>query len=137
MAAGGTALPWADAEAYAQAMLAADLAAYDDATALPGPVVFDRGLPDLIGYRRLAGLPACPVTEAAVRDHRYATQVFIALPWPEIYAKDAERKQTLAEVEATYEMMAAVYPACGYALIELPRASIAERVAFVRRFIGA
>jgi predicted ATPase len=118
-------------------MLAADLEAYAGAVTANGPVIFDRGLPDLIGYRRLAGLPRCAAVEAAVRDHRYSPRVFIAPPWPEIYAGDAERKQTPAEAEATHAMMAAVYPACGYTLVELPRAPVAERVTFVRAMVGA
>ena len=131
MATGGNALPWADRAAFAAAMLERDIAAHAAAGSAGGPLFFDRGLPDIAGYRALVGLPFCHATDAACRTRRYHRRVFIAPPWPEIYATDAERKQSPAEAERTYRSMAASYPAYGYELIELPRASVAERVAFV------
>ncbi|WP_237401488.1 AAA family ATPase [Rhodovulum sulfidophilum] len=50
MTSGGDALPWADRLAYADRMLERDLCAYSTAQALPGPVIFDRGVPDILGY---------------------------------------------------------------------------------------
>lgn len=64
---------------------------------------------------------------------RYQDIVFIAPVWPEIFAQDAERRQDLAEAERTWEAMAAVYPAYGYRLVELPKAPTADRVALVLR----
>jgi len=49
MARGGDALPWADRMAYAERMLERDLRAHSAAQALSGPVIFDRGIPDLMG----------------------------------------------------------------------------------------
>ena len=112
-------------------MLERDLKAIATAQTLPGPVFFDRGLPDIAGYRALSGLPPCPAVDAACRTHRYHSKVFIAPPWPEIYATDAERRQTPEEAERTYRAMKAIYPSFGYELIELPRTSVAERVAFI------
>lgn len=81
-------------------------------------------------------MPPCLAVGAACRTHRYHRQAFIAPPWPEIYTTDSERKQTFAEAERTYRAMATTYPAYGYELIELPRAGIADRVAFVLDHIG-
>lgn len=131
VATGGTALPWADRDAFAAAMLEHDLASHAAAQALPGPIFFDRGLPDIAGYRALSGLPPCPVVDAACRTHRYHRQAFIAPPWPEIYATDAERRQTPAEAERTYRAMLAIYAALDYELIELPRAPVDGRAAFI------
>jgi predicted ATPase len=69
---------------------------------------------------------------AAARRYRYNRRVFIAPPWTQIFAQDAERKQTFEEAESTHRAMIASYTDCGYELIELPRVSVAERVAFVR-----
>jgi predicted ATPase len=63
--------------------------------------------------------------------------VFIAPPWPEIFVADAERKQSLAEAEATYRAMIEVYTGLGYDLVALPRAPVAERVRFVRARMGS
>ncbi|MBL3598036.1 AAA family ATPase, partial [Rhodovulum sulfidophilum] len=57
MQSGGDALPWADRAAYAERMLEQDLRAYSALRALSGPVIFDRGIPDVLGYLMLCGLP--------------------------------------------------------------------------------
>lgn len=113
-------------------MTARDLAAHAAAATATGSIFFDRGLPDVVGYRRLAGLPASPSLDAACAVLRYHRRVFIAPPWPDIYATDAERRQTLAEAEQTCRVMAAVYAELGYELVELPRVGVAERLAFVQ-----
>src|SRR5215469_13220227 len=46
----GSALPWADRKAFAGLMLDWDLRCYRAALNMSGPVIFDRGLPDVIGY---------------------------------------------------------------------------------------
>ncbi|KFI24182.1 AAA family ATPase, partial [Paenirhodobacter enshiensis] len=50
MQSGGDALPWADRMAYAERMMERDLHAHRAAQALPSPVIFDRGIPDIMGY---------------------------------------------------------------------------------------
>jgi predicted ATPase len=62
---------------------------------------------------------------------RYHRHVFIAPPWPEIFAQDRERKQTLEEAERTYAAMVDVYTELGYELVELPRAPVAARLDFI------
>lgn len=136
MAADGNALPWADRGAFAEAMLAHDIRSYRGNCDAPGRVFFDRGIPDVIGYLTLVGLNV-PTTmhEAALR-YRYHRRVFIAPPWPEIFTQDDERKQTPDEAIRTYDAMMRVYPQYGYEPVELPRADLATRVAFVQAFSG-
>ncbi|MCE8455716.1 AAA family ATPase [Rhodovulum sulfidophilum] len=57
MQSGGDALPWADRAAYAERMLEQDLRAYSALRALSAPVIFDRGILDVLGYLMLCGLP--------------------------------------------------------------------------------
>ncbi|EIZ81157.1 hypothetical protein WSK_0102 [Novosphingobium sp. Rr 2-17] len=133
---GGTALPWNDREAFANLMLAWEMRSYRDAVNAPGPIIFDRGIPDVIGYLRLCGLPVpAPVLRAAEL-RRYASRVFIAPHWPAIFEQDTERKQTLVEAEATYHAMVDAYLGLGYELVTLPLAPIAERAKFVRERIA-
>jgi predicted ATPase len=131
MRTGGTALPWDDREAYAQLMLAWEERSHNAAETLAGPVFFDRGVPDIVGYLRLCGLPVPAPIEAAARRLRYDPLVFIAPPWPEIFTGDAERKQDFAEAVLTHAVMVQVYAELGYTLAELPRASVEDRVDFV------
>ena len=133
---GGDGLPWRDQARFAELMLDRDIAAHTRAAEADGPVFFDRGIPDVAGYLTLCGLPIPPRLEQAARALRYQDIVFIAPVWPEIFAQDAERRQDLAEAERTWEAMAAVYPAYGYRLVELPKAPAADRVALVLRSLG-
>lgn len=121
-----------DPALFAELMLSWELRSYRMALDLPGPVFFDRGVPDVVGYLRLMKLPSPTHVLQAATLFRYNRRVFIAPPWPEIFTPDAERKQSFAEAVRTYEAMVATYEALGYDLIELPRCSIAERVEFLR-----
>jgi len=127
----GQALPWRDRALFAELMLDRDLDAHARAGTATGPVFFDRGVPDVFGYLTLCGLPVPAHVERAVREIRYDRQVFIAPVWEGIFGRDAERKQDLDEARRTFDAMAEVYPRFGYELVELPKAPLAERVAFV------
>ena len=129
---GGGALPWSDQEAFAALMLAWEMRSYREAVSAPGPIIFDRGIPDVIGYLRLCGLPVPEPVLRAAELRRYASKVFIAPPWPAIFEQDAERKQTLAEAEATYHAMVDAYSGLGYELVPLPLVPIADRARFIR-----
>lgn len=128
---GGNALPWGDRAAFAELMLSWEMRSWQEGSACSGPVLFDRGLPDVIGYLRLNGLPVPPHVSRAAGLFRYNRRVFIAPHWPQIFTQDDERKQGLVEAEATHDAMIEAYAALGYELVPLPLASIAERVRFV------
>lgn len=117
---------------YRELMLSRDMAGHGDAGRVEGPVLFDRGVVDLIGYSRLIGEPVPDHLWRAAEVCRYHRHVFLAPPWHAIYAADAERRQDFAEAVETAEMIAAGYRECGYELVDLPLAGVAERVAFVR-----
>jgi len=136
VAIGGDALPWADRLKFAELMLAWDLRSYREAAALAGRVIFDRGIPDTIGYLELCGLPVPPHFEAAARAFRYRGEIFVAPPWPGIFANDTERRQSPAEAEATFVAVSAIYRRLGYRLIELPRAPVDVRADFLIAHIG-
>jgi predicted ATPase len=137
IASGGDALPWANHLAFAEAMIVREIAARAEALASGGTVVLDRGTPDVVGFLRLSGLTVPPHIDAAARTCRYNSRVFIAPWWPEIFTTDAERKQSPHEAAATFAVMVQTYRDYGYTLVELPRATVAARVAFVLEQIGA
>ena len=136
VAAGGTALPWDDRDAFAGRMLAHDLSSYEEAQTNDGVLFFDRGIPDIIGYRTLCGLGIPGDLIRAAESNRYNRHVFIAPPWAEIYAQDTERKQDWDEAVATHDVMAGVYQQLRYTLVSLPLASPDERATFVQHWIA-
>jgi predicted ATPase len=133
---GGAALPWSDRRAFAELMLSWEIRSHREAAAKTGPVFFDRGVPDVIGYLCLNGLDVPTHLARAASVFRYNRKVFIAPPWTEIFRNDAERKQSLQEAEATFHAMQQTYCKLGYELISLPLATIKERVRFVLEHIG-
>jgi len=136
LASGGDALPWSDHRAFAQAMIARELSARAAALATGTSVVLDRGAPDVVGFLHLSDLPVPHDIDEAARTQRYNPRVFLAPFWAAIFANDAERRQTPAEAAASEAVMRATYRHYGYQVIDLPRVTVAERVAFVRAAIG-
>jgi predicted ATPase len=132
----GPGLAWRDDELFAELMLSWDMRSHREAAGHDGLVFCDRGVPDMVGYFLLRGLPVPDHVWAAVGRFRYRHTAFVAPPWPGIFTGDTERHQSLAEAERTFEAMREAYPACGYELLTLPRAPVAERARFVLDHLG-
>jgi predicted ATPase len=129
--------PREDRRGFMRAMMQHDIAAWKASRIAAGPVFFDRGLPEVLGYCLLEGLDPPEELLSAIECYRYRPDVLIAPPWPEIYVRDSERIQSVEEAEQSYRQMRDIYPRCGYRLVELPRADVAARLAFVRSRIPA
>src|SRR5690348_15623426 len=120
---GGSALPWRDRLLFAELMLQWEMRSYHLAEQSVGPVFFDRGVPDVLGYLRLVGLPAPEHVRKAAGEFLYNRTVFIAPPWGEIFLQDVERKQDFDEAQRTYESLFSTYKELRYDLVELPKIS--------------
>jgi predicted ATPase len=127
----GPGLPWRDPALFAELMLSWEMRSYRQAQRKSGTVFFDRGVPDVIGYLRVVGLPVPRHMAMAAETFRYHRRVFILPPWPEIYAHDRERKQSFEEAERTYRAMVETYEALRYELVSVPPASIEDRTRFI------
>lgn len=134
---GGSALPWQDRSAFAEAMLAFDMRSHEEMAGAEGPVLFDRGVPDVAGYLALCGLPVPAHVVRACALYRYNPQVFVAPPWEEIYSTDGERRQGWEEAVRTHAAMVETYRRLGYRMVELPRLNVARRARFVLDHVGA
>lgn len=133
---GGPSLPWADRSMFAELMLGWELRSWHEARALDGPVLMDRGIPDVIGYLTLCGLPVPAHVEAAASLYPYNKRVFIAPFWDAIFTQDSERRQDRQEAEATGRVMAQTYARLGYQTIELPRTSLEHRADLVKGWLS-
>lgn len=128
---GGNALPWEDRALFAELMLGWELRSYQEARANDALVLMDRGIPDVVGYLTLCGLPVPAHFEAAANTHPYNKRVFLAPYWDAIFTQDTERKQDRQEAEATARVMAETYSGLGYQIVELPLVGIDQRADFV------
>ncbi len=131
VAIGGRALPWDDGLLFAELMLSWETRSYRAAELNSGPVFFDRGVPDVMGYLRLCQLPIPEHMKIAAKLFRYNSTVFIAPPWQEIFHPDRERKQDFEEAIHTYEALVETYQEQKYSLVELPRVPLNQSVEFV------
>lgn len=128
---GGPATHWNDPALFAELMLSLDMQSHHGAQGTSGPVFFDRGVTDLVGYMRLVDLPVPDHFRAAARQFRYNSHAFVAPPWEAIFAQDKERKQDFDEAIRTHEAIVQGYVEFGYEIVPLPKVSVEERVAFV------
>jgi predicted ATPase len=126
--AGGSAVPWDDVAAFYRLCAERDVAIFEAMQHETRRVFFDRGIMDSFGG---PGVPPWPEIIQAVRTRRYNRKVFTFPPWQEIYETDAERKQDWAEAEATYQRVLLGVPHLGYEPVEVPKAPVADRAAFV------
>jgi len=132
----GRALPWRDPLHFAELMLSMDMQSYRLAEQSVGPVFFDRGIPDVLGYLRLLHFPVPQHMHNAARVFPYNHAVFIAPPWREIFQQDQERKQDFDEAIRTYDALVETYKSHNYELLEIPRSTIEDRLGFVLSEVG-
>jgi predicted ATPase len=124
---GGRALPWLDLAAFARRAVELALSDLNTAATLPGWVFFDRGLVDAAAALEYAtGEPAL-----SELPYRYHPIVFLAPPWPEIFAADAERRHGLVAAVAEFDRLHEAYQRLGYSVMLLPQASVQARADFV------
>ncbi|MGO9604191.1 MAG: AAA family ATPase [Candidatus Binataceae bacterium] len=133
----GDAVNWKDRIKYRELMLSWSVDAFESVEERIRPVFFDRGIPELIGYSAMIKADVPAYLQRAVDLFRYNPMAFIAPPWKKIYCNDTERKQTFEEAIDAYQATIACYEKCGYSLVEIPRASPAERADFVLRRIAS
>jgi predicted ATPase len=120
-----------DRTAYRDLMLSRAIADFERMSGEKGPVFFDRGIPDLVGYNTLIGSEIPQTMRDAAQTYRYNPDVFVFPPWREIYADDTERKQDFTEAIETWQAAVDILPVFGYRVVAVPRASVEARVQFV------
>jgi len=125
-----------DPAGFARAMFDAESASYHRADDARGPVIYDRGFPDIVGFLRLEGLAVPDDMDAACRELRYDGPIFHALPWREIYRQDDERIQEWSEALASDRAILEAWRSYGYGLVELPNVAVERRAVFVIETLG-
>ncbi|MGB3337890.1 MAG: AAA family ATPase [Devosia sp.] len=131
----GPAVQWRNPGMFAELMLDRDIQNWQALRNNAGPTLCDRGIPDLVAFGRMLKLPDAGHFHRAAMLYRYNPVAFFAPPWPEIFVTDAERTEDLEHAQRIYGPMRDVYQELGYRIVELPKAPVAERLAFVKDVI--
>lgn len=132
-ASGGNGLPWTDMARFAELCIGRSIRFHREAAARGGTVLFDRSLLDAVNALEQRGLPVGEAHRAALEEYRYARIVFMAPPWEELFASDAERQHGFRDAVAEYEALMRFYPVHGYSVTEIPRGPVKERADFLER----
>ncbi|MBO9685117.1 MAG: AAA family ATPase [Mitsuaria chitosanitabida] len=130
-ACGGSVLPGSNRLAFLEEVLKRNIDNHRAAQLLKGPVFFDRGIPECLAWLQLSDVALAPHHLKAPTQYRYASTVFVAEPWPEIYVQDAERQASFDRATRSYEPTVNAYVAAGYSTCILPKLSVQERMAFI------
>lgn len=97
-------------------------------------IIFDRGIPDIIGYSELLNSEnETPVT--ASKEFRYNKHVFVFKGWKDIYATDDERKMSFELAINFGKNILKIYQSLGYETLDVPFVSVGERVSFITEAI--
>jgi len=130
-----TAVPWLDIELFSDKVFAymwAELPTYH-----PSEIIFlDRAVPDIIAYLHFAQKNIPPKYAHSLTDFGYATTVFLAPIWEEIYLNDTERKESFIQAKAIEEALINTYTSLGFKVITLPKSTISKRVEFITHFLA-
>jgi len=127
---GGEILPWKNSQLFQQEILQKRIAFFD---AVPdGSIAFaDRGIPDQLAFAKYRGFVTPEVLSACVQEYRYAPQVFVTPPWPEIFVNDIIRTETFEEALLIHEIIVKTYISLNYQIIDLPLLPVKQRINYL------
>ena len=126
--------PWRNLLAFSEVIWKLRAAQHAEASRTEGDVFFDRSLLDTLSYLQ-AGDKEVP-TWMDPTPYPYHYKVFIFPPWEAIYRTDGERWEPFETAVQVHESLVSTYSALGYELIEVPRASVEQRVEFILHVLG-
>jgi len=129
---GGDKVPWQNLAAFAE-LCYERMSAQLEECETDCTCFYDRGLPDIIAYVRRGGLnvPAKYFEKAKA----YNRTVFLAPPWREIFINDSERPESFEDAIEIYNFLKSTYTELGFTIVELPKVSVQERVAFIEKLL--
>jgi predicted ATPase len=130
---GGLELRASDPQGFAEAMLDAHHHEHERFAGFAGPVIYDRGFPDVVGFLQVSGLPVSAAIDRACRNLRYSGPILRAPAWAAIYAQDSERIQDWDQAVASDQAVTAAWRRYGYAVTDLPWADVATRLESLRK----
>lgn len=126
----GSGVPEKDPALFAELMYKLSALSYDSFKSENAPVIFDRGIPDLIAYAEIFGLDPSEYL-AAAGEYRYNANVFCFNAWPDIYVNDDERRADFETSHKFGELVKKIYIQTGYNVVDVPFTDIVNRTGFI------
>lgn len=133
---GGMALRASDPLGFAEAMAEAHRREFERHAGRPGPVLYDRGFPDVVGFLDVSGMTVPRAVDQACRTLRYSGPILRAPAWAQIYVQDAERIQDWEQAVASDQAVTAAWKRYGYAVTDLPLVPVELRLDFLRKLLN-
>jgi predicted ATPase len=124
-----------DTKLFIELMLSRSIYQFKQMQSYPGPVIFDRGIPDIIGYANGANLELAHA-ERAAKKYRYNNFVFFTPGWEEIYQTDDERKMSFEAANQFGNMLRKIYLRLSYKVIDVPFDTPEARAKFIIQAIS-
>lgn len=125
--------PWTDRATFDSEIEKLMLSAYF--RDVSGPIVFDRGLPDLIAWRSYLGQPRDSRLEALITAHPYSSPIFLTPKWAPWYRSDDDRPFSRNKSFALNDSIESTYRSLGYDVVELPKVDVDGRAAFFASYM--
>lgn len=130
----GAGVPDKDQTLFTNLMLSRSIYQYKQMQDHKGPIIFDRGIPDNIGYAQLFNLNT-RVTLNASREFRYHKIVFFLPGWKDIYENDDERKMSFEQANQFGHDIKKIYEELGYNIVDIPFSTPLSRAEFIFNII--
>jgi predicted ATPase len=131
---GGEVLPWKNPRLFQKEILSRRISFFESVKL--GTIAFaDRAIPDQLAFARYKGFGSPDRLREAASRYRYASEVFVTPPWPEIFTNDEVRTESLEEAKKIHNIIIDTYDELNYQIIELPLVPIPERVVFLLNYL--
>lgn len=121
-------VPWNDVSGFSKLVLKKQIIDFNDAKR--GFNIYDRGIPDLIGYINHGNQYLFKDLKLNAEKLKYKF-IFLLSPWEDIYETDNERRETYDDAVKIYESIKKAYTSLNYKLIEVPKDTLPNRVLFI------
>jgi predicted ATPase len=121
-------VPWDDITGFSQLVLKKQIEDFNNAENTFN--IYDRGIPDLIGYMNHGNKTLFKDLELAAKSLTYQF-VFILPPWQAIYETDNERRESFKEAIKINQNLTKAYIDLGYTPIEIPQGTLENRLNFI------
>ncbi|MBP9777984.1 MAG: AAA family ATPase [Rickettsiaceae bacterium] len=115
---------------FLKLMLSRSICRYNQWNDIDKPIVFDRGMPDVIGYAKLFELDPQPFIKAS-QICKYNNKIFFLPSWREIYSNDEDRTMSFDDAKMFGDLIEQSYIDLDYNIITVQLVSIDKRVEFI------